>query len=451
MRLIIGALLPLLASAGILYTGNNLQNTLLAVRGNSEGFDITLIGALLSAYFVGFIVGCRYAPRPIAAVGHIRAFSAFASIASAAALGHAVFVEPKVWLLLRVVVGFCMAGVAMIIESWLNEMASNDNRGRVLSVYRLVDLGSAALGQALLVLAHPSSFVLFSLTSVLISLALVPVALADRTTPATIHAAKLDVSGLVQRSPLAAYGALLIAAAVTAFFALAPVYIQEMGYDSDVVALFMASAIVGAALSQWPLGLLSDRVERTRVIVLAALMAAMGASAFLLVTSLPLWALLMMAGVFGAFAFTVFGICIAHANDLAEQGSYIETNASLFLLYGVGAVVGPLAASTLMEWFGPSALFVFAAVIYALLAMVGLARRQREVEAALEPDDKDSYVALAGVGAIPVGTPESLELDPRMHDESVAEEQAHESAAEHSAPSGVSKHHEQATPREDVN
>lgn len=426
MRLIIGALLPLLASAGILYTGNNLQNTLLAVRGNSEGFDVTLIGALLSAYFVGFIVGCRYAPRPIAAVGHIRAFSAFASIASAAALGHAVFVEPKIWLLLRVVVGFCMAGVAMIIESWLNEMASNDNRGRVLSVYRLVDLGSAALGQALLVLAHPSSFVLFSLTSVLISLALVPVALADRTTPATIHAAKLDVAGLVARSPLAAYGALLISAAVTAFFALAPVYIQEIGYDSDVVALFMSSAIIGAALSQWPLGLLSDHVERTRVIVLAALMATLGAAGFLLLTTVPLWALLLMAGAFGAFAFTVFGICIAHANDFAEPGSYIETNASLFLLYGVGAVVGPLAASTLMGWFGPGALFAFAAAIYALLALVGLTRRQREVEAALEPEDKDSYVALAGVGAIPVGTPESLELDPRMHDEIAADEDAPE-------------------------
>ncbi|MEE4202330.1 MAG: MFS transporter [Halieaceae bacterium] len=430
MRVIIGALLPLLVSAGILYTGNNLQNTLLAVRGNSEGFNVTLIGALLSAYFVGFIVGCRYAPRPIAAVGHIRAFSAFASIASAAALGHAVFVEPKVWLVLRVIVGFCMAGIAMIIESWLNEMASNENRGRVLSVYRLVDLGSAALGQALLVVAHPSSFVLFSLISVLISLALVPIALADRATPAKIHTAKLDVAGLLVRAPLAAYGALLIAAAVTAFFALAPVYIQEIGYSSDVVALFMSSAIIGAALSQWPLGLLSDRIDRTRVIVVAALLAALGATALLVASERPLWALLLMAAGYGAFAFTVFGICIAHANDFAEPGSYIETNASLFLLYGVGAVVGPIAASSLMGQFGPGALFIFMAVIFALLALIGFTQRQREAEADLAPDDKDSYVALAGVGAIPVGTPESLELDPRMHDESVADDEETVSAAD---------------------
>lgn len=430
MRVIIGALLPLLVSAGILYTGNNLQNTLLAVRGNSEGFNVTLIGALLSAYFVGFIVGCRYAPRPIAAVGHIRAFSAFASIASAAALGHAVFVEPKVWLVLRVIVGFCMAGIAMIIESWLNEMASNENRGRVLSVYRLVDLGSAALGQALLVVAHPSSFVLFSLISVLISLALVPIALADRATPAKIHTAKLDVAGLLVRAPLAAYGALLIAAAVTAFFALAPVYIQEIGYSSDVVALFMSSAIIGAALSQWPLGLLSDRIDRTRVILVAALLAALGATALLVASEWPLWALLLMAAGYGAFAFTVFGICIAHANDFAEPGSYIETNASLFLLYGVGAVVGPIAASSLMGQFGPGALFIFMAVIFALLALIGFTQRQREAEADLAPDDKDSYVALAGVGAIPVGTPESLELDPRMHDESVADDEETVSAAD---------------------
>ena len=169
MRSALITLSALLLSATILVAGNGLQNTLLAVRGNLEGFSLLQIGLLLSVYYVGFILGCQLVPRWVKRVGHVRCFTALASIASASALTHALWVDAVAWLLLRGVTGFCLAGLTMIIESWINERATNQNRGRVLAVYRIVDFGALTVGQFLLTLADPQGFVLFALTSILIA------------------------------------------------------------------------------------------------------------------------------------------------------------------------------------------------------------------------------------------------------------------------------------------
>ncbi|MEL6363666.1 MAG: MFS transporter [Pseudomonadota bacterium] len=211
------SLAALILAAAILICGNGLQNTLLAVRANLEGFPFWQIGLLTSAYFVGFIAGCQQTPAIVRSAGHIRAFTALASIASASALAHAIAVDSVVWVGLRVITGFSLAGVQMIIESWINEKTPNEARGKVLASYRIVDLGATMAGQGLLAVASPEGFILFAIISILISLSLVPVALTKSSAPQPIAEAKLDLKKLTAVSPLAAFGSFAVGAANGAF------------------------------------------------------------------------------------------------------------------------------------------------------------------------------------------------------------------------------------------
>jgi len=403
MGKVIRILAALLIAAFFLIAGNGLQGTLLAVRGNLEGFPLLMVGFLMSAYFAGFIGGCRIAPLMVKRVGHIRSFTALASIASAAALAYALAVYPAVWIGLRIITGFCMAGLYMIIESWINENATNERRGRILSVYRITDLVAATLGQALLAAADPTMFSLFAIVSILISLALVPVALTNSAQPRPIASARLDLEKLFRISPLAAVGCLCVGAANGAFWAVGAVYVQQLGYDVRTIAVFMTTAVIAGALSQWPLGLASDTVDR-RIILVASLCAASGA--FLAAaggTSSEM--LLYGAFAFGFTAMPIFGLCVAHANDRAEPHEYVTLAASLLLLYGVGAVIGPVMAPLAMGAFGPHALFMHTAATYALLAIFGLFRVFLRDPA--PRSNRETYVS------VPRTSPTVFEIDPR--------------------------------------
>ncbi len=405
MRQALLTIASLLLAASILLAGNGLQGTLLAVRADIAGFALPLIGFLLSAYFVGFIAGCRYAPRLIARVGHIRTFTALASIASASALAHAIFVDPPFWMFLRAISGFCFAGLYMIIESWINEKASNKNRGGVLSVYRVVDLSATTAGQLLLTMSDPAGFVLFALISILISISLVPIAMTTSVAPAPVIAAQLNLQKMYRVSPLAVIGAFSVGAANGAFWAVGPVFVQRLGYDIGAIATFMSAAIIGGALSQWPLGFLSDKTDRRLVIVLISALCAVS-GLFLSVfaaTSFP--ALLIGASLFGFFAMPLFGLSAAHANDHAEPGEFVAISGGLFLLYGAGSIIGPIIGPALMELFGTQALFQYTAAVHALLVLFGLYRMTRR--RAPQGDDKSDYVP------VPRTTPNVFELDPR--------------------------------------
>ena len=370
----ISAIAALLFAAAILYAGNGLQSTLLSVRGDLEGFPTTVIGLLASAYYAGFILGCRFVPGMIKGVGHIRAFVALASIASSSALAHILFVEPVSWSALRFVTGFSFAGLTMVLESWINERATNENRGKVLSVYRIVDLGAVTIGNGLLAVAPPEGFQLFILVSILISIALVPVALTRSTSPAPLETAKLDIVELYRVSPVGAVGAAATGLANAAFWGMAPVYVQELGYGSAAIAAFMSTAIIGAGLFQFPTGSLSDKVDRRFVIVGSSLLGA-GASALLAsFAGLSENAMLGFSFLFGAFIIPVFGICAAHANDHAAVGKAVATSGGLLLLYGVGSVVGALVGALVMSAFEPAALFWYIAGVYLVLAVFSLLR-----------------------------------------------------------------------------
>lgn len=365
----VAAISALLLAAAILLAGNGLQSTLISVRADLEQFPTTLIGLLMSAYFAGFVAGCRINPGFIKSVGHIRTFTALASIASASALAHALVVDVVAWALLRAVTGFCFAGLFMVIESWINERATNANRGRILSVYRIVDLVALTAGNAMLTLAPPLGFQLFAIVSILVSLALVPVALTRSPAPKPIQTARLDVPGLLALSPVAAVGAPMAALANASFWAVGPVYALALGYDATLVAAFMSAAIIGAAVLQWPLGWLSDRIDRRKVMVMASVAGAVAAYALAQLGGESEVLLLSLGAVVGAFIIPMFGLCAAHANDHAAPENAVATNGSLLLLHGCGSVVGAAMGGLMISVFGPDALFRYVGVIYSTFAI----------------------------------------------------------------------------------
>lgn len=370
----VSAILPLLLAAAILLAGNGLQGTLLAVRANLEGFPTSLIGVLMSAYYAGFVLGCRFNPSFIKSVGHIRTFLALASIASASALIHPLYVDVWIWAVLRAITGFCFAGLIMVIESWINERATNSNRGRILSVYRVIDLSATTAGNALLATADPADFHLFATVSILMSIALVPVALTKSDAPKPIETARLDIPRLFKLSPVAAVGAPLIGLANASFWAVGAVYAQQLGYGTTLIASFISAVIIGAALLQWPLGWLSDRIDRRRVILGAAILGIATTISLSLFGGASPQALLALGALFGAFIIPMFGLTAAHANDHAEPGDAVSTNGGLLLLHGCGSVIGATAGATIMSIFGPPALFIYIAAIYVFLSAFCLYR-----------------------------------------------------------------------------
>ncbi len=408
MRSTLAAIAALLLATSVLLMGNGLQGSLLAVRANGEGFTLLQIGFLMSAYFAGYVAGCRLIPLMVRNVGHIRTFTALASVASASALAHVLLIDATVWMVLRAVTGFCFAGLAMVIESWINEKATNANRGRVLSIYRMVDLGSVTVGQLLLSLADPASFVLFAIVSILISISLVPVALSTAPSPRPLQTVNLDLRRVFQVSPLAAVGCLLAGFASSAFWSLGPVFVQNLGHEIRLIAVFMGVTILSAAAAQWPLGAISDRVDRR---VLAFVVTLLSAGAGLLLWTIAdrsaVW-MLVGGGLFGAFSISLFGLLLTQANDYAQPTEFVALNAGLLLLYGLGSIVGPLLASQSMQWFGTTALFGYTMLIHALLGAFALWRLTRRPTAA--PREREKFIPT------PATSPMVFELDPRRPD-----------------------------------
>ncbi|MCR9269385.1 MAG: MFS transporter [Hyphomonadaceae bacterium] len=385
----LGAIAALLLATAFLYAGNGLQGTLLAVRGDIENFSTTTIGLLTSAYFAGFIAGCRMGPGMIKSVGHIRAFVALASIASSSALAHALIVEPITWAVLRATTGFAFAGLAMVLESWINERATNANRGQLLSIYRIVDLGALTIGNALLGFASPDNFVLFAFVSILISIALVPVALTRSSAPAPLASAKLDLAKLYKVSPVGAAGALATGLANAAFWGLAPVFVQRIGYETATVGAFMSVAIIGGAIFQFPLGWMSDRIDRRKVVFGAVLLGIGAAVALALFGGVSQISLFVTGFLFGGLIIPTYGLCAAHANDHAEPGEAVATSGGLLLLHGLGAVAGAFIGAAIMSVAAP-ALFFYIAVVYgAFLVFTALRMVARE---AIAEDEKVAFV-----------------------------------------------------------
>lgn len=401
--------LALLAAIAVLVLGNGLQGTLLGVRAGLEAFQEVTIGAIMSAYFAGYVLGSVVGPRLVATVGHIRVFAGMASLASAATLGHLLLIDPLAWALLRAASGFCYAGLVMVAESWLNSQAVPETRGRLLSLYGMVMMGAWTASQLLLNLAPVRGFELFALVSILLSLALVPVTLFRTLAPPTPVTARLGLAEVYRISPVGFTGSLIVGLTMSAFWGMGPTFAQAIGLHAAALSAFMAMPMFGALVLQWPMGWLSDLVDRRLVITYASLATALAAAVLSWGAALPLPALVVAALVFGGFGLPIYSICVANTNDFLGPDELLPAASALLTLYGLGAAVGPFAASLAMRVAGPDGLFHYIGVLQVVLTGLALLQTARRAPPARE--EREAYVAMPG--ASHVGTHVALELDPR--------------------------------------
>ncbi|MGB5331243.1 MAG: MFS transporter [Woeseiaceae bacterium] len=373
----------LLISVSILLTGQGLQGTLLPVRASLEHFSTIAIGTMGAAYFFGFTVGCLKGGELLRRVGHVRVFLAMSALASASPLLHGLIIQPVVWGSLRMLTGFCFAVLYVVIESWLNELADNENRGVIFSSYAMITLTVFAAGQMMTLLYDPSGFQLFIIASVLVSIGAVPIALSTSPTPELPQRVSVDVKRLFEISPSGALACLVTGLANGSFWALGPVYATSLTNTVEIAAWFMTSAVIGGAIAQWPLGILSDVIGRRKVLVAVSLAGGVvGLLLFLAVPVLNFTTANILAAFWGALAFPLYTLAVAYANDFAEAGEYVMVSSGLLLMYGIGATIGPFAASAVMTMQGTGSLFLFTALVHvALVAYVMIRFMRRRTQA----------------------------------------------------------------------
>ena len=367
----------LLTGTAVLFLGNGLLLTILPIRATLESFSTSWIGVIGAVYFAGFAIGCLVGPRTVKQVGHIRAFSGFAALTAILAMAHPFVLDPLAWAVLRGFTGLCLAVLFMVIESWLNEQADNRVRGRVLSLYIIVANLVTIGGQLMVNLGDPAGPTLFVLVGMLICLSLVPLSLAPAATPAPPQSARVRIALLYRLSPSGFFGCLAIGVVEGAFWTLGPVFAQERGLPVTEITLFMSAFVVGGTISQWPLGRYSDRVDR-RIVIIACCLGTTATGLTLAFATLDgLIFAFALACLHGALMVPLYALCLAHANDYAPSESLVEVSSGLLLVYGLGAVLGPLLLGPAMDFGGAGALFLAMAVILSLLALFMLFRKLR--------------------------------------------------------------------------
>jgi len=382
---------------GLLMIGNSLQGTLLGVRGKMEAFDPTTMGYVMSAYFIGFLGGSWMAPDLIRRVGYVRVFAALGSLISAAFIIYAVFVTPLAWAFMRLVVGFGFSGVYVVAESWLNNAATNENRGQTLSAYMMVQLSGIVIGQAVLSLADPGGYDLFILMSVVVSISFAPILLSASPAPVSDNTERMTLRELFEASPLGCTGSFLLGGVFSSMFGMSAVYGGEIGLSLDQIAVFVSLMYVTALFFQYPIGWISDRVDRRKVIVLIMTVAtlACAAGSFL---SASLVAVYVAAAILGGMANPLYSLLLAHTNDYLPPSKMASASSGLVFINGVGASFGPIVVGYFMGWMGPDGFFIYNCILCALIASYAIYRMSQR--AALMPDETGSLMALPTRGAI---------------------------------------------------
>lgn len=400
----------LLLGMALIMLGNGLQGTLLGLRATLEGFPTTITGFVMTGYFVGFLLGSTVAPRIVQRVGHIRVFAALASLASASALVHAVFVDPWTWGLMRIVTGFSYAGLYVVAESWLNDRATNETRGQILSIYMVVAYGGMTAGQFLLNVGDPSGFDLFILISVLVSLALVPISLTAAPAPTFDAPSPVSLRLLYTISPLGVVGGLATGLSNGVIFGMGAVYGKAAGMSNAEISMFMGLILLGGMLLQWPVGRISDFLDRRRVIIgvtsLAALLALVAGS----IPGLPLWWLLALTFLFGGMTLPMYSLCGAHLNDFLDPKQMVAASSSFVLVNGLGAILGPTSGSIAMQMIGPKGFFLWLALLHCFIALFALWRMTQR--SAVPVDEQGAFVSMP-----PRGSPMSVTLNPETPDD----------------------------------
>lgn len=402
MLRIVTTISALLAGVALLLMGTGLLNTLVPLRGEAEGFSDQALGFFGSAYFAGFILGSWLCPRWIRHMGHIRAFAFFAAATAGCVILHVMLVKMPFWLLLRFATGVALVGVYTAIESWLNSGSPPDQRGRVFSVYMVVNLAALALSQQLLQVENPLVNLMFGISAFFIIVAVMPVAATRIPQPEITDTPGLSLKVIWTAAPVAFAGAVLSGLAMGAFWGLGAIYAGRMGMDTGQIASFMSLAIIGGALFQWPMGMISDRIDRRLAVAMVAGLAAFG-GVLMAVTGVAGSGLLLGVAIFGAGSFAVYPTVVAHLIDHLSKEDVLAGSAGILLLHGIGSAVGPAVAGLLMGATSALMLPLYFVLMFTLCAVFSLYRwrniRDRIVE---EPAHQ--------IGMVHTTSPEVLEM-----------------------------------------
>ena len=399
----------LLLGMFLLMVGNGLQGSLLGVRGAIEEFDPGLLSYVISAYFVGFLGGSKLAPELIRRVGHVRVFAAMASLISAAFILYPAIPDLVAWGILRLVVGFGFSCVYVVAESWLNDASSNENRGKALSLYVIVQMMGIVSAQGLLNFGDPAEYGLFVLISVLVSLSFAPILLSVSPAPVYETSDRMTLKELYTTSPLGFFGSFMIGAVFSALFGMASVYGTERGLTLGEIASFVSAIYLGGMILQWPIGWLSDRMDRRRLIIIVTAIAALASIAAISLES-SLYALYAVMFVVGGTVNPLYALLIAHTNDYLDPEDMASASSGLVFIGGVGAIGGPIITGQLMDSLGGWAFFLYICACMGAVSAYGLFRTTRRAAPAVEETSTyAAYSPQAGVVAVEIAQEYAIE------------------------------------------
>ncbi len=376
----------LLLGMGLIMLGNGLQTSLLGVRASMENFGTTITGVVMAGYFVGLIFGCHITPQLIKRVGHIRIFGALASLASTSILLQAIFIDPLTWWIMRLITGFSYAGLYIVVESWLNESATNQTRGKLFSLYMLISFSGMAGGQIMLNLSAPSSFELFLLVSLMISLAVIPILISVSMPPPFEIMEKVSITQLYTVSPLGVMGMTVSGMAIGAIYAMGPVFAADAGMSVKEISIFMAVIIFGGFLFQYPLGWLSDTIGRRKVIVLSCILGTC-ISIFAIRLSGDETVFFFTVACVGGFSLPLYALCGVYINDYLNPTQMVAASGTLVLLSSLGAAIGSPLTAAAMDIFGQNAFYGSIAAMLASISAFSLWRASKRPEVAKTAGD----------------------------------------------------------------
>ena len=398
---------------GALMLAYGFQGSLLGVRAVKEEFSLTATGFMMSGYFVGYFIGAKTIPQIISRVGHIRVFAAFASIASLVILIHAVYVNPFVWFLLRVLTGISMVSIYTVAESWLNDRASNKNRGSVLSIYMVILYGAMGLGMFLLNFSNPGNFEPFILISIITSAALIPILLTKRKPPTFKKISSMSIQEVFISSPFGMVSSFFYGTIQSALFTLLAVYAATMNFSIFQISLVTFLLAVSGAVSQWPIGKLSDMFDRRKVIIIVTFAAAFFAFCAILssrqmylpgdLATSKFWFYVFLI-LFSFCSLPMFSLILAHTNDFIPKEKFVAAGASLQFIFGMGAMAGPFLCSIFMGMVGPNGFFIFLLFFHSVIGAYGVYRSK--VRPVIENPDSQFVAMPQSI------TPAGIELNP---------------------------------------
>lgn len=399
----------LLASTFLLLAGNGLIGVLLPIRAAMEGWSPVVIGWIGFGYALSFTAGCLFVPRMVLRVGHVRVYAVLAAVLAISILLHALIVHPLAWVVTRGIGGFALAGTYMIVESWLNEKAPNEERGKIFSVYMVVTMVGLMSGQFLLATADPGLATLFMIAAVLLAAAVIPTGLSNATSPRPLAQVSLDLRKLFTNSPLAFIGVAVTGAAFGAYSFQTPVFLQAVGLSHAQIATTMALVMIGGMVFQFPIGRYSDRTDRRFVIIATTSAGVVLTTLLTMMAGVSLTVLFVLMFLFGGVLMPLYSIIVAHANDHASPDDFVEVSSGLLIIYGAGSMAGPVIAGGFMNIMGPAGIFAMMALSFLAFTFYAAWRLTRR-EAVPQEEMSDFTYAPPVASA---QTPEAIQLYPQ--------------------------------------